>query len=362
MHILILKPTLRSLSFAVLTDTADEPAVESTLQWAQFDQSTALVYDAVLQHVQETLRSADLPLPDAIGIRALFGGEPFPAPTFVSQQVLQQLGALAHQAPLHVPRLVELIQAAQRVFVATPIVLAFETSFFVDLPQRERWYGLDPQWMQSQALRRFGYHGIFHDAAVRHVASQLRVTLPRVLSVCLEPRPELAACQGRRPVMVTGGNTPIEGLPGETTCGDVDPSVVLKLAHDTRWGPEETSRVLSCESGLLGLTGRATTISEVLADADNPAPLARDLLRNCLLRACGAGIAALGGLDAIVYSGRHAASGPTLHTWLDDHLARAIGRSTPYAVLGRTLCQLVGDIVRVETLGQERQTAGAGPG
>ena len=85
-----------------------------------------------------------------------------------------------------------------------------------------------------------------------------------ILSVCLEPRPELAACVGRRPVMVTGGNTPVEGLPGERSCGDLDPSVVLKLAHDTHWGPEEASRILTQESGLRGLAGRVVSLADVL--------------------------------------------------------------------------------------------------
>ena len=71
----------------------------------------------------------------------------------------------------------------------------------------------------------------------------------RIVSICLEPRPELAACLGLRPLMVTGGNTPVEGLPGERTCGDIDPSVALKLAHELPGGLEEANQVLTARAG-----------------------------------------------------------------------------------------------------------------
>ena len=151
-------------------------------------------------------------------------------------------------------------------------------------------------------------------------------------------------------MVVTGGNTPIEGLPGETTCGDLDPSVVLKLAHDTRWGPEEASRILTCESGLRGLVGRAVSLEELLGSTDDELQLARDLLRHCVLRACGAGIAAMGGLDAIVYSGRYAASGTSLHTWLSQRLARVTRSEIPHLIHARSLFQHLDDIVRVMRL------------
>jgi acetate kinase len=349
MHILTFKPTLRSLSLAAFRPGTDEAAVESTLDIQQFDRSVSLYPAAVFDRVNEVLDEAGVPLPDAIGVRALFGGECFPRPVFVSDQVLAGLESLAPQAPLHVPGVIELAKSLRSALPDTPVVLAFETSFFVGLPARERWYGLDPEMMASQALRRYGYHGLYHDGACIDVTRRLAARPPRILSVCLEPRPELAACLGRRPVMVTGGNTPIEGLPGETTCGDLDPSVVLKLAHDTHWGPEQTSRVLSAESGLRGVVGRPITLAELVADSGTELELARELFLHSLLRACGAGIAALGGVDAIVYSGRYAPSGAAVQTWLGPHLRRATREETPHFVHARTWCQHLGDIVRVLT-------------
>ncbi len=352
MHILTLKPTLRSLTFAAFTDEVDEPVVESALQPDQFDCGLLRFPDGVFDQLQGVLHSAHLPQPDVIAVRAIFGGQHFPRPLFLTAAVLAQLQSLIPQAPLHVPILIELVQSAERAFPDTPLALVFETSFFANLPDRERWYGLDPDLMESQSLRRFGYHGIFHDGACLDAARQCGRQLPRILSVCLEPRPELAACLGRRPVLVTGGNTPVEGLPGETTCGDLDPSVVLKLAHDTRWGPEEASRILTCESGLRGLIGRSVTLDELLCGADDELQLARDVFLHSLLRACGAGIAALGGLDAVAYSGRYATAGTSLHAWLGQRLARVTRCEIPCLIHTHTLFQHLRDIVRVMVLEQ----------
>ncbi len=359
MHILIFQPTLGSLHFAAFRNGAVGPILESTLDQAQFDRRTTRFPDSVFQQVDQALRRAELPPPDLIGVRALYGGEQFPRPVFVTDDVLKDLTQLAHQAPLHLPLLVEFLQALRAALADTPVAVVFETSFFVDLPERERWYALDPDLMQAQSLRRFGFHGIFHDAACLEAARRLGSRQLRIASVCLEPRPELAACVGRRPVMVTGGNTPIEGLPGETICGDLDPSVVLKLADDMHWGPEATSRVLSSQSGLLGMLGHPITLAELLDSADDARQLARDHFRHCVLRACGAAIAAMGGLDAIVYCGRYAAAGTSLHAWLGPRLARATRRDTPYLIQTRSLSQHLCDIVRV--LASEASAPGGAP-
>ncbi|MHB8972933.1 MAG: hypothetical protein ACYC3X_08460 [Pirellulaceae bacterium] len=269
---------------------------------------------------------------------------------FATDDVLKDLAALVSQAPLHLPGLIELVKSLRSVFTGIPAVLVFETAFFADLPARERWYALDPAMMETRALWRSGFHGIFHDAACLEAARQLGSRYPRVLSVCLEPRPELAACVGRRPVMVTGGNTPVEGLPGERSCGDLDPSVVLKLAHDTHWGPEEASRILTQESGLRGLAERSVSLADVLQSSDDDLQLAKQVFQHSVLRACGAGIAAMGGLDAIAYSGRYAESGTVLHAWLSHRLAQATLCHIPHIIHTRTLVQHLRDIVRVMAL------------
>jgi acetate kinase len=120
--------------------------------------------------------------------------------------------------------------------------------------------------------------------------------------------------------MVTGGATPLEGLPGLTTCGEIDPALVLTLGDRLGWGPEQVDRLLSRESGLLGLAGRPVTLDEVFFQDQPDLRLAREVMTYRILLACGAAVAALGGLDALVFSGRFARAGEVLGPVLVERL------------------------------------------
>ena len=263
--------------------------------------------------------------PDLIAVRAVFGGETFQSPVRVTPEVVRELEELVLQAPLPVRTLLGVIEGLRQVAPEVPTILAFETAFFVSLPDREKRYGLDPELSSALALRRYGFHGIFHEAAYQYAVRQHRKpgtqSRPRTLSICWEPKPEVAAIAGGRPVMVTGGMTPLEGLPGETTCGELDPSVVLELAEQKRWGPEQIDNALSQGGGLTGLVGRPTTLGQVLRSENGALRLARRFLRYRLLQACGAGIAAMGGLDSVVLSGQFATEGKALGAWLVSRLS-----------------------------------------
>src|ERR1019366_8002681 len=134
--------------------------------------------------------------------RALYGGEAFPTPIIADSAARERLLGLGATAPLSVGRTVDCMNAAQIAFPGTPIALAFETSFFVDLPVRETTYALPPE--MSASIRRWGFHGLFHDAATSELGRQLRkagLDRPaRILSICLETRPEIAAVFGRKPL------------------------------------------------------------------------------------------------------------------------------------------------------------------
>jgi acetate kinase len=266
--------------------------------------------------------------------------------------VLRKLQRLVPQAPLHTPALVALVEACQTAFPRTPVVLVFETAFFAGLPERERLYAVDQDLTKTPGLRRFGYHGILHAAACQQVARErkkLGFKKPaRVLSICLEARPELAAVLGNRPLMVTSGATPLEGLPGQTTCGELDPSLVLMLAQKKGWGPEQINTVLTQESGWFGLVGRRTSLEEVLSPRRSECQLARKILQYRCLLACGAGLSALGGVDVIAFSGRCARAGVGLGLWLKKQLERTL-RGTPHPITIQ-FCQKTLDTALAETV------------
>ena len=120
--------------------------------------------------------------------------------------------------------------------------------------------------------------------------------------------------------MCTSGATPLEGLPGHTSCGELDPSIVLMLARKLKWGPEQINTVLTQQSGLLGLAGRPVMLDDVISPEAADLELARSVLKNRILSACGAGMAAMGGMDQIVFSGRFAQEGQILGPWLVTRL------------------------------------------
>ena len=203
-------------------------------------------------------------------------------------------------------------------------MLAFETAFFVNLSEREHRYAVNPKLTKDSNLRRFGYHGLWHDAACRQVARKRRdlgLDAPaRVLSICLEARPEVAAILGSKPLLVTSGSTPLEGLPGQTTCGELDPGIVLILAQKMGWGPEQINDVLTRQSGWLGLVGKNVTLAEMFHSPRPECALAKEIMRYRLLQVCGAGLAALGGVDTVVFSGRESDLGVELGLWLKEKL------------------------------------------
>ena len=256
----------------------------------------------------------------AIGVRLLFGGDGFPRAVPADDDVLRRLAALEHRAPLHLPCELEWVRACRKVFPDVPVVLAFESAFFTALPERERRYGIDPAVAGALAVERRGYHGLWHEAAcaaaLRAWRAQNRAGTPRTLSFCWEPKPEVAGVLGRRPLAVSSGATPLAGLPGETSCGEVDPSVLLMLAQQAGCGPEQVNLLATRESGLTALVGPGTRWPDLFGPdamaANGARGFARKLAEHRFLLACGAATAALGGADLLVFSGRYAALGRQL--------------------------------------------------
>jgi len=290
---------------------------------------------AALDEVRTIAQAVGL-LDDAtsVVVHGLFGGEEFPGPAAVNADAFVRLDRIARQSPLHVAGLTETAHAVQEVFPRAPARLAFETSFFVDLPARERTYAMSPELAQKLALRRWGYHGLFHEAAALEAGRGWRKRgfdqPARILSICLEAQPEIAAVLGRRPITVTSGATPLEGLPGETNSGEIDPAVALALAGEAGLGPEGANALLVGGSGLSGLVGHRVRLDHVLASKRSDCVRARDVLLYRMLLASSTAAAALGGVDAVVFSGRYASCSAVVAQHVLPHLDRA-GALGPHA-------------------------------
>ena len=330
MNILVLNPGARLLDFALYVGNERLPSRSGRIADYRGAATCRLALKSVLKSCRNGMPVTARPRAWAVCIP--FGAEIFKRPVLLSREVVRSLETLVPLSPLHLPAIIELLAVLQDKYAAQPVILVFDTAFFAALPQREASYALNAELMDADALRRFGYQGLLHAAACAH-ACHLRkarhlLALPRIVSICLEPQPEVAAVLRDRPVMVTGGLSPLEGLPGQTTCGELDPGIIITLSDKMKWGPERIDAVLTRESGLLGLTGERATLDQVLTAARYEGALVREVMNYRLLLACGAGIAAMGGINHIVFSGRYVDLGEIIGPWLISRLL--MKRNAPF--------------------------------
>jgi acetate kinase len=238
---------------------------------------------------------ADVPAPDAVGHRVVHGGARFRDAVLVDDDVMAALGELTDLAPLHQPAALAGMAAVGRALPDVPAVACFDTAFHATLPADAATYALPREWRERFGLRRFGFHGLSHAYASRRGAA------PRVVSCHLGAGASLAAVRDGICVDTTMGFTPMEGLVMATRAGSVDPGLVLWLLRHGL-DADALERGLDREGGIRALAGDAD-MRAVLARDDDAARLAIDVYVHRLRAEIAAMAAALGGLDALVFTG-----------------------------------------------------------
>jgi acetate kinase len=245
---------------------------------------------------------------DAVGHRVVHGGTRFTAPVMVDDEVLAGIRELSALAPLHQPKSLAGLEAIAKALPGVPNDACFDTAFHATIPAAAATYALPADWRRRWALRRYGFHGLSHAYASRRVAELLGREGDRDLRVVtchLGAGASLAAVHGGRSVDTTMGFTPLEGLVMATRSGSVDPGMLLWLAEHEGVPVAEISDALEHRSGLLGLAGTADmrAVLEGVRAGRPDARLALDVYIHRLRAAIAAMAAALGGLDAIAFTG-----------------------------------------------------------
>jgi acetate kinase len=189
-----------------------------------------------------------------------------------------------------------------------PTVACFDTAFHATMPAAASTYAIPSAWTDRWPLRRYGFHGLSHAYASRRAAELLDRPLAelRIVSAHLGAGASLAAVEGGRSVDTTMGFTPLEGLVMATRSGSVDPGLLLWVQRHGGIDAEEMELALDRESGLLALSGRAGGMREVVAgldEGDERCRLAFDTYVHRLAAGVAAMAAAMGGLDALVFTG-----------------------------------------------------------
>jgi acetate kinase len=245
-----------------------------------------------------------------VGHRVVHGGEAFAEPIRVDATVLAALRELEPLAPLHQPHNLAAIAAMLERVPGLPQVACFDTAFHRTVPDLAQMFGL-PHAMHEAGIRRYGFHGLSYE----HVASVLpgidpRAAAGRTVVMHLGNGASLCAMHGGRSVATTMGFTAVDGLMMGTRTGTLDPGVVLYLMDERGMSAREVETVLYSQSGLLGVSGVSSDMRTLLASDAPGARLAIELYCYRIRRELGSMAAALGGLDAIVFTagiGEHAA-------------------------------------------------------
>ncbi len=236
------------------------------------------------------------------------GGEKFTEGTLITDEVLAAIEALNPMAPLHNPVNVAGIREMRRLFPAVPQVAVFDTAFHHTLPPHAYLYGLPYEYYEKKGVRRYGFHGTSHHYVSLRAAQYLgrRADSLRLVSCHLGNGSSLCAVDHGRSVDTSMGFTPAEGLIMGTRCGDIDAGVLAFLERTEGMSATQSEEMLNKKSGLLGLSGVSSDMREVLAAANEGQ--ARSLL--ALKAYCyrvrkyiGAYVAAMGGLDTVIFTG-----------------------------------------------------------
>ncbi|HUT54971.1 MAG TPA: acetate kinase [bacterium] len=243
---------------------------------------------------------------NAVGHRVVHGGEAFRAPALIDDAVLKVIKENIPLAPLHNPANLTGIEVARSVFAAVPQVAVFDTAFHQTLPPHAFLYALPYDYYTSRRIRRYGFHGTSH----QYVAEEAAAFLGRppaelhLITIHLGNGASMAAVAGGKSIDTSMGFTPLEGLVMGTRSGDVDPAIYFYLAEYFGMTIPEIEAVLQRESGLKGICGE-NDMREILRRreaGDATAALAVDIYAYRIKKYIGAYYAALGRLDAIIFT------------------------------------------------------------
>lgn len=243
----------------------------------------------------------------AIGHRIVHGGEKFKSSVLITDDVLKDIEELSSLAPLHNPGAVMGIKAIMEVAPEKKNVGVFDTAFHQTIPDYNYLYAIDYKYYTNNKIRRYGFHG----TSYQYILGRLEEILGKKKDdinaiVChLGSGASICAIKNGKSYDTSMGFTPLEGLVMETRCGDLDPSIVVRLMKDENLTPDEVETILNKKSGRLGICGIGDQRQLIQAEqsGNEMAKLARKIQTHRNKKYIGSYIAELNRVDAIVFTG-----------------------------------------------------------
>lgn len=248
--------------------------------------------------MEQHIRSA----PIAVGHRVVHGGPSLRSHQLITPQVLDQLRAATHFAPLHIPQALTLIASAQSIFPSAAHFACFDDAFHKTIPEVATHFAL-PQRYFDMGIRRYGFHGLSYESLVHHFGEKLP---ERAIFAHLGNGASLCAIREGKSIDTTMGLTPTGGIPMGTRSGDLDPGILLYISRNEKLDADKLEELLNHWSGLSGLSSGESDVKilEERARAnDAKARLALDVFAYSVRKMIGAYMALLGGTELVVFTG-----------------------------------------------------------
>lgn len=338
MSILVVNAGSGSVKFALFRFDTLEPTVRGLLDWAGQSARAAITLSpqqsdpvrreldvpdyrsavvAALRMLRQLRSTAETSEIRVVGHRLIHGGQQIRRPVRIDAAMKEIISRYSHLAPLHIPAGLEAIAATESVLPGVPQVGLFDTSFFADIPPSAYLYPLPYQWYEDWGIRRFGFHGTSHAYCSERAAEMLggRVSELRLVICHLGQGASATAVRGGVAVANTMGFTPLEGLMMGTRSGTVDPGILLYVQREKGLTAKQLDEVLHHKSGLLGISGISSDFRRVeaaAAEGHHRAQLALEVYAYRVRTTIGSLAAALGGLDALVFTGGIGENSPRL--------------------------------------------------
>ncbi len=244
---------------------------------------------------------------DAVGHRVVHGGEKFASSVRITDDVMKAIEECIPFAPLHNPANITGIKACQAVMGDVPMVAVFDTAFHQTMPGKAFMYALPYQYYLSNGVRRYGFHGTSHRYVSARCAELMGKPIEelKIVSCHMGNGSSLAAIDHGKCVDTSMGFTPLVGLPMGTRCGDLDAGVIQYLMNKYGYSIDEMLNILNKKSGVLGVSGVSSDfrdLDKAAAEGNERAKLALDMFHYWVAKVAGSYVAAMNGVDAIVYT------------------------------------------------------------
>lgn len=292
------------------------------IQMANHKEAVKLVLDTLVSEDHGVLK--DLSEISAVGHRVLHGGEKFSGSVLVNDSVIDAITECCELGPLHNPHNLTGIRACEAMMPGVPQVAVFDTGFHQTMPDYAYLYALPYEYYEKYRIRRYGFHGTSHRYVSMRAAEMLGRKDLKLVTCHLGNGSSISAIMNGKCFDTTMGLTPLEGIMMGTRCGSIDPAIVPLIMKKENLTPDEMDVVMNKKSGILGVTQVTSDNRDIEegAKAGNVRyQLVENMLCHQLVKYIGGFAAAMGGLDAIVFTGGIGENNPQYRTRVAEKLA-----------------------------------------